>query len=101
MMTLTWLIPLFFTWNIRKQSEVAAKSQAEQFPLQLCAACATALQRVFARMGLRGPDFHHFPQAKGVLHRQSTEKARAGRIAYCRAWQRRLIVLTLKCAMFA
>jgi hypothetical protein len=30
-------IPLFFTWNIRRQSEVAAKSQAEQFPLQLCA----------------------------------------------------------------
>jgi len=101
MMTLTWLIPLFFTWNIRKQSEVAAKSQAEQFPLQLCAACEADLHHVFARMGLRGPDFHHFPQAKGVLHRQSTKKLRAIANAYCETWLRRLIVLTLKCAMFA
>jgi hypothetical protein len=55
MMTLTWLIPLFFTWNIRKQSEVAAKSQAEQFPLQLCAACAAALHRVFGENGAARP----------------------------------------------
>src|SRR6185437_15467283 len=101
MMTLTWLIPLFFTWNIRKQSEVAAKSQAEHFPLQLCAACATALQRVVGSMGLRDPDFHHFPQTKKVLHRVSTKKARAIANAYCETWQRRSIVLTLKCAMFA
>jgi hypothetical protein len=48
-----------------------------------------------------GPDFHLFPQAKGVLHRQSTEKARAAGNVYCSAQPPGLILLTLKCAMFA
>jgi len=66
-----------------RSGEVAAKSQAEQFPPQsvwLARACAAFGWMVWV---LRGLDFHHFPQAKAVLHRQSTEKARRIANAYC------------------